>query len=1321
MKRLSVFSLLISASLVACSQGPVVISGTVPVITQPASNSIAIVPFEDANNDGKYQLGETILQGVRYTFLTTGGSATCLTGILRPLDWSSQFYSRANCTFGASDLPNANFSVALSSAFNTLPTGAQPDMPIVTSGQGSATQKETNSIVLSFEKDNFRSYEIYWPYRFPAMALIKNAGYLRGQIKLKPAASGQVPFLAPNIRVTFESQGTYRETFTDAYGEFAIGHVPVGAGRVTLWYAGKPAYSQDINVLADTWTTLNDGIGTGDRPLAKVINVPAQSKSLHLKACEDLDKNDICDLPDKGVDYSKSDRPLSGVTVRIDQNITDGRKEALLGGPTGTGNAFFDFYGAWSLFGRELYGQPDTQVTVQSPDGFFCKNTLPKRLASPEDTLDIYNSIPCYPGGTLNFDVFEDVNMDGIHQDGEPPINGFTFKFEHGFGETLFQSSAGQLALPIGTLKMELVKDSASESVVPTSALGAFFPGVPRPFAMGAGSNQPMSLPYAFPGQATLRVFEDRDGSGIYRGDVNSNWANVQVEYTNSLGETKTAVTDATGKIVIDSLPAGRTAFKVKQDTLPKKAKGTWSGTFERSIVLGSRERTEVAFGYSDLQKQTFEIHLFRDINGNGVQDPGEPNIESQGVSLLLGNAMQVKTGEFKDGCQTTGMVRAFSGKTDGNGRYVFSDINVNNQQVLLCIASRGLALSNSLEFRVTSPKNTMVYGRLGRPSIYTAMDFKNRYFNDLTSMDFLLQKSFNTSELDLFYFVDPKDDDRQTIDMGIQDATREIKVQFYIDTNGNGAQDLEENFYALPKLAFSRWKDAVGTANPIGLEKLSPLYEQFANSTYDAATGISTLKILPRYLQNQPLYINMAANQPGFLISENPSGLVKSVTLSNAGVQYFDALQIVPSEASAGPVRVGLKYKTLRFQGVVFDDENNNGVRDYSEIGVPNLEFLVKGEKSGKTGTGGSYSLGLKSEVANAIGAVKISGLSEDLTPRFSDFFYANHPDGATLTRDLAVRLPKGSVRGVLFDDSVIKNGILDAGETILVGVDVVLTDIMGRTKVSTTNLAGVYEFTNVVASNVSLTVDSATLPAAYRPAQLSIGSLPLNAMVFDGSRSDVNIGLGKVSSTGSVRGSVFLDKNANGLKDPGEVLVSGIQLSATDAKGNASSPIITGADGSYSFRNLSVGTGYLKVENLPSRYALSTSGTAFVAIFEGVESLGPNFGVRVQEGSVQGVVFKDLNANGLKDALEPGFDKVNVELVGKDGQLHKAITGPDGSYRFDGIIEGTASVNVPKGTGTSNETVLSGYNLTSRALPMGVPVKAEDNTQAADIGFNF
>ncbi|MFN8509658.1 MAG: SdrD B-like domain-containing protein [Deinococcaceae bacterium] len=1316
MKRLSVFSFLISVSLVACSQGPVVISETLPSITKPTLNSISIVPFEDINNDGKYQPGEPILQGVRYAFVTTGGSATCLTGILRPLDWSSQFYSSANCTFSPSDLPNANFSVALSAAVNTLPNGAQPDMPIVTSGQGYVNQKEISAIVLPFQKDNFRAYEIYWPYHFPNMALIKqNAGYLRGQIKLKPNAT-ETALLAPNIRVTFESNGVYRETFTDAYGEFAIGHVPAGMGRVTLWYAGKPVYGADINVLANTWTTLNDGIGAGDRPLAKVINAPAESKSLHLKACEDLDTNGTCDLPDKGVDDSKRDRPLFGVTVFVDQNITGGRKEAMLSGPSGTGNAFFDFYGAWSPFGAS--GQPDVQVTVKSPDGFFCKNTLDKALAAPKDTLDRYGAIPCYPGGTLAFDVFEDVNMDGIHQYEEPPINGLTFKLVHAFGETLFKDSMGKVTLPLGTLQMELQKDALSESLVPTSALGSFMPGGQRTLKIDA-VGQALSLPYARPGKILLRVFEDKDKSGVYNGDVDSNWANVQVEYTTSLEETKIAVTDAMGRIALDNVPAGRTVFRVKSDTLPKKAKGTWSGTFEHSILLGSQERKEIAFGYTNVEKQSLEIRLFRDANGDGILGNNEVGIDNQLFTLFLGRELKVSTGELTYLCSVDGSSEIMSGVTDKNGRYVFHDIDTKDQQIILCFGSRGLSLNNFLEYKATS-KDTVLYGYLNSQKKYILFDYKTRYFDDSTYSDFNVQSRFYTNALFPFHFVKPTGDGLQTIDVGIQDATREVKVEFYIDTNGNGTKDPEENFYALPKETFYRWKNTPGISNLINLENLSPIYEGFANSKYDSVTGISTLKILPRYLQNQPIYINADLDRPGFLISEDKAGLFKPATVTALNTGNYDVLQVVPSEASIGTSRVGLKYKTLRFQGVVFDDENNDGLKNFNEAGISNLEFIVKGEKSGKTGTGGQYTLNLKADVVNRINAVRLSGISQDITTSISDAFYANYPDGSTVTRHIPVQLPRGSVSGVVFDDSIVKNGKQDAGELVLSGIDVILTDAMGRTKVSTTNLAGVYEFSNVIFNNISLNIDSATLPAAYRPAQLGVGALPINTTVADGSRSSVNIGLIKLNNSGSVRGSVFIDKNGSGLKDPGEVFVSGIQLSATDSKGNVLSPILTGADGAYTFKNLSAGTVYLKVENLPSRYTLSTSGNAFVPIFEGVESLGPNFGIRVQEGSLQGVVFNDMDKDGLRDVGEPGFDKVNVELVGKDGQLHKAITGSDGSYRFDGIIEGTARLNIPNGMGTSNDKVLSGFKLSSGTLPLDVSVKADGDTQVADIGFS-
>jgi hypothetical protein len=66
---------------------------------------------------------------------------------------------------------------------------------------------------------------------------------------------------------------------------------------------------------------------------------------------------------------------------------------------------------------------------------------------------------------------------------------------------------------------------------------------------------------------------------------------------------------------------------------------------------------------------------------------------------------------------------------------------------------------------------------------------------------------------------------------------------------------------------------------------------------------------------------------------------------------------------------------------------------------------------------------------------------------------------------------------------------------------------------------------------------------------------------------------------------------------------------------------------------------------------------------------------------GDVSGLVYFDVNDNGLRDANEPGLPGVQISLSGTDSQSNTvsmtALTGDDGSYVFFGVPDGTYAVN--------------------------------------------
>jgi hypothetical protein len=186
-----------------------------------------------------------------------------------------------------------------------------------------------------------------------------------------------------------------------------------------------------------------------------------------------------------------------------------------------------------------------------------------------------------------------------------------------------------------------------------------------------------------------------------------------------------------------------------------------------------------------------------------------------------------------------------------------------------------------------------------------------------------------------------------------------------------------------------------------------------------------------------------------------------------------------------------------------------------------------------------------------------------------------------------------------------------------------------------------------------------------------------------------------------GTKSGTKFNDLNGNGQRDAGEPGLAGvtIHLFGTDGLGN---PVhvhrTTDANGAYSF---SVPPGaYTVCESVPAGFTQSfpTSGPSCaghtgasgigysITLSSGQVDSGNDFG-NFRNATKTGTKFDDLNADGDRDAGEPGLAGVTIHLFGTDGlgnavHVHRT-TDANGAYSF----------SVPPGTYTVCETVPIGY----------------------------
>jgi hypothetical protein len=193
-------------------------------------------------------------------------------------------------------------------------------------------------------------------------------------------------------------------------------------------------------------------------------------------------------------------------------------------------------------------------------------------------------------------------------------------------------------------------------------------------------------------------------------------------------------------------------------------------------------------------------------------------------------------------------------------------------------------------------------------------------------------------------------------------------------------------------------------------------------------------------------------------------------------------------------------------------------------------------------------------------------------------------------------------------------------------------------------------------------------------------------------------------------------VDDTGTGL--PGVV----VTLTGTDGAG---APITrtatTAADGSWAFGDLPPGV-YAVVETQPAGYGdgpetVGTAGGTAVAPdrIEGVvlASAGPGAATSSPRprSSLAGAVYRDDDADGVRDEGEPGIPGTTMVLDGPSG-VRTAVTGPDGGYVFTGLLAGTYTLTEtqPAGlldgrdtVGTAGGTPTPPDTIDAIALPAG------------------
>ena len=203
-----------------------------------------------------------------------------------------------------------------------------------------------------------------------------------------------------------------------------------------------------------------------------------------------------------------------------------------------------------------------------------------------------------------------------------------------------------------------------------------------------------------------------------------------------------------------------------------------------------------------------------------------------------------------------------------------------------------------------------------------------------------------------------------------------------------------------------------------------------------------------------------------------------------------------------------------------------------------------------------------------------------------------------------------------------------------------------------------------------------------------------------------------------GSIAGTKFNDLNGDGTRQSTEPGLGGWNITLTNDTGFVQQ-LTTAPDGSYNLTNLTDGN-YTVGEVIQPGWiqtapAVSTTGSATykVQISGGNAITGEDFG-NFKLGSVSGMKFQDLNANGVIDPNEVGLTGWNITIKGTDTITGKTVnqtttTDVNGNYNFTGLTAGTYIIS---------ETLKSGWVQTA---PLGGTFTVTITSGASFTGLNF
>ncbi|MGH1505186.1 MAG: SdrD B-like domain-containing protein, partial [Acidimicrobiales bacterium] len=1060
------------------------------------------------------------------------------------------------------------------------------------------------------------------------------------------------PGLAGVTVELLDGTGTVIDTdVTDGSGVYGFADLPAGDYTVRVNASTLPADTttatadRDATADGETDITLAGGEDVTDadfgyQPLGSIGD----------RVWSDDDGDGVQDAGEPG---------LSGVTVEllngtgtvIGTDVTDG-----------TGDYGFADLPAGSYTVRVDTSTLPADTTSQTGDrDATLDDETTLTLAAGEDVADA--DFGYQPLGTIGDTVYSDVDGDGTQDAGEPGLSGVTVELLDAVGTVIATDVTdgtgdyGFADLAAGDYTVRVDTTTLPSGVTQTDDRDATLDDETS-LTLSAGqdvSDADFGYEPAPPGSIGDRVWSDVDGDGVQDAGE-PGLAGVTVELLDGTGTViATATTDLSGNYSFTDLPAASYSVRVDVSTLPADTTtqtGDPDATLDdtTSVTLDHGDNVATAdFGYQPLG--TIGDRVWSDVDGDGVQDAGEPGLSGVTVELLDGTGTVIGTDV-----------------TDGTGDYGFADLAADSYTVRVDTSTLpGDTTTQTGDRDATLDDETTIALAGGA---------------DITNADFGYQP------------------------LGT------IGDTVYSDVDGDGVQDAGE-----PGLSGVTVELLDGTGTVIGTDVTD-------------ASGLYGFADLPA--ESYTVRVDTSTLPAGVTQTDDPDATVDDET----------TLTLAAGE-DVTTADFGYEPPVLATLGdTIFNDQNGDGVQDATDPGLAGVTVeLLDG-----TGTV------IATDVTDAAGNYLFPGLTagtytvrvDTSTLPFADIVLTYDPEGvedheAVGTVDFGDTflhidfgyMPFGSIGDTVFAD-VDGDGVQDAGEPGIPGVTVEVLDSTGTTvyATETTDATGSYTFAGVPMGNFIVRVDTSTLPA-----DTTTQTADPDATLDD--EHPVALGAGEDIDTvdfgyqplGTIGDTVYSDVDGDGTQDAGEPGLSGVTVELLNGTGTVIDSDVTDGTGDYGFADLPAGSYSIRVDTstLPAgvtqtadRDATLDDETA-IALAAGQDVSDADFGYEPPVlATIGDTVFADENGSGVQGAGEPGIPGVTVELLDGTGTVIATdVTDASGVYGFTDLTAGTYTVRVDTSTLPSDTTTQTADPDATLDDASSVTLAFGDNVTTVDFGY--